>query len=301
MKRRTVFAVSSVVIVTAIVASYMASKARADGVPSTPMVYSGYVEDANGSPVNGSQSMSLSLFSDGTIATSACTGFAGTVSVSNGHFAIALAADCTTAARSNPSLWVELTVNANKLPRVQLGVVPFALEARRASEAAGSLKTTLDQSQSDINALSSSTAALGTQYTALSSSTAVLGTQYAALSSSNAALGTQFSALSSSTAALSQQTRIDRVATTLAGTCLASSGGVFLTQTHVNETCAAACTAIGGSAPCKWGYASVGNYTGDNWTAAIHSYGNECTLASAQAYWCCCGTSGAAMAPIYYR
>lgn len=127
---------------------------RAEGVPeSNTLVYTGrLVED--GVPVNGTRDIRITLWShpDSTDATAhrLCRVVPGTdTSVADGYFRIPLDADddsCEQAVANHSEIWVEVAVEGTTLaPRTQIGAVPYALEANRASGAAGDLRRELDE------------------------------------------------------------------------------------------------------------------------------------------------------------
>jgi hypothetical protein len=145
---RKTFAASAVAAVAAIVA-FHAGKARADGIPSTPLVYSGYLEDGVGKPVSGPIAATVKLFGAETGGNALCT-TASTVQVGNGWFSVPLENGCTAAVKGAPDQWAEMTVGITTLPRQRISAVPYAVEAGRATTsleataAGGALRAELD-------------------------------------------------------------------------------------------------------------------------------------------------------------
>lgn len=112
-------------------------RARADGVPTmSPLVYSGTLEEG-GALRDGRHDLRLTVYDDAAASDAShvqCTTDAPMTPVTAGRFSVTLHADCATAVRQQPDLWIELTVDRVTLgPRTKLGAVPFALEANRAS------------------------------------------------------------------------------------------------------------------------------------------------------------------------
>lgn len=140
--RRMAVAVAMLCTVASIVA-YQIGRARADGVPTAaPLTYGGYLDDG-GRPVEGVRSVSVRLWDAAAGGTAACTTVAPTTTFSAGRFRVTLDASCTAAVRANPNLWAEVIVDTATFPRSKVGAVPYALEAGRASGAAGALETRL--------------------------------------------------------------------------------------------------------------------------------------------------------------
>lgn len=126
----------------------------AEGVPDmNTLVYTGrLVED--GVPVNGTHDIRVTLWShpDSTdiAAHRLCRVVPATdVLVQDGYFRIPLDLDdnsCEVAIADHSEVWYEVMVDGMLLmPRTQVAAVPYALEANRASGAAGDLRRELDE------------------------------------------------------------------------------------------------------------------------------------------------------------
>lgn len=153
MNQRRSFTIFSGLSLAIGITCYLVGRARADGIPTTPMVYSGFLEDGAGNPVNGTKPMVVELFKDQTDTTAVCTTNPGSVAVTNGRFQVPLAGGCTDAVHANPDLWVRFTVDGNQLPHSKLGVVPYALQAGKASAAVGALDTRIGAVETSVAAM----------------------------------------------------------------------------------------------------------------------------------------------------
>jgi hypothetical protein len=140
------------------VVAFQLGRVRAEGVPlEEPLHYAGTLED-NGVPVNDTRTISVALWDAASdIGKVRCDTGEMPVRIERGRFRVALPAACTEQVRAQPQLWVELTVGsgptATHFPRRKLGVVPFALEANRASYAAGELRSQISSLETRLNAL----------------------------------------------------------------------------------------------------------------------------------------------------
>jgi hypothetical protein len=129
--------------VVGMIAAYRVGRARADGVPMVnPLYYGGMLDDV-GRPLEGARNVTVRLWDASTAGTTVCTTNAGATTFSGGRFRVALDGACVGAVRANPELWAELQVEGTAFPRSKLGAVPYALEAGRATGAAGALEARL--------------------------------------------------------------------------------------------------------------------------------------------------------------
>jgi microcystin-dependent protein len=119
-----------------------AVKAAADGIPSpNPLYYSGTLTEG-GKVVNDTRAITVYLWPDKTTTgTPLCQTVASTTNVVDGRFRIALDSSCKSAINQNANVYVEVVDGATSLGRAPLGAVPYAVEADRASGAAGTLAT----------------------------------------------------------------------------------------------------------------------------------------------------------------
>lgn len=147
------------VLLAAAVASVVAVKARAAGIPSpNAMIYTGYLETPEGEPMTEEVNVALNLWDDMDEGEAACEVAAVTVTPQGGRFQIQLSEACTEAVSANPNLWLEPIVNGKSLGRSKLGAVPYSVEANHAAAAdaatpTGALATQLAAMQTDIDAL----------------------------------------------------------------------------------------------------------------------------------------------------
>jgi hypothetical protein len=135
--------------------AFVVGRAVAGGIPTMdPLTYSGTLEDAAGAPLSGSHNLEVKLW-DGASGgrDPLCTTGSQSVDLNGGHFAVTLPDACTNAVKDNADLWADVLVDGASLGRTKLGAVPYAVEAGRASDAFGALKTALDALSSRIGAL----------------------------------------------------------------------------------------------------------------------------------------------------
>lgn len=131
----------------------VAVKVWADGIPTTtPLAYSGVLQDSVGNAITTAQSIQITLWDDATANASAnqkCTTPTQSVTPdSQGRFRVVLDQQCYDVVRINPNLWVQLQVGSTVLPRSKIGAVPYAVEAGKAQRvvysAGMSTRTTID-------------------------------------------------------------------------------------------------------------------------------------------------------------
>lgn len=126
--------------VVGMVAAYRLGKARADGVPAMNPLYYGGVLNDGGRPVEGTRNVTVRLWNAATAGATVCSTMAAGTTFTGGRFRVALDGACVGAVRANPELWAEVQVEGATFPRSKLGAVPYALEAGRATAAAGALE-----------------------------------------------------------------------------------------------------------------------------------------------------------------
>lgn len=143
MKKPTFIAWSLGACLVVGVVAYRVGRARADGVPAMNPLYYGGVLNDGGRAVEGTRAVTVRLWDAATAGTTVCTTSAGATTFTGGRFRVALDATCVGAVRANPELWAEVQVEGTVFPRAKLGAVPYALEAGRATAAAGALEARL--------------------------------------------------------------------------------------------------------------------------------------------------------------
>ena len=130
-------------IAVAVIVGRYTGRAAAEGPPATtPLYFSGMLTQG-GIPVDGTRNVTLRL-RDATDAVRCETTVEG-VRVTAGRLRVPLQdPQCAQAVADDPDLWIQAEVDGVELlPRIKVGAVPYALEAGRASEAAGALAAEL--------------------------------------------------------------------------------------------------------------------------------------------------------------
>lgn len=118
-------------------------RARADGPPTTNPLYATGIIFRGDTPLNGMQMVAAVLWDAETGGSNVCITRPMATVFQRGRFRLPLDSACTAAVRMNPNLWIELRLDTTTFPRSRLGVVPYAIEAGRASEASGALNDRL--------------------------------------------------------------------------------------------------------------------------------------------------------------
>jgi hypothetical protein len=127
-----------------LVLGYVAGRARASGLRAAdPMTYRGVLTDLAGVPLIGTKDVQIQFWDQATGGAIQCSVGPMPAALAGGAFEIVLPDACTTAVHATPDLWAEVLVDGDSLNRTKLGVVPYALEADTASNAAGALATQL--------------------------------------------------------------------------------------------------------------------------------------------------------------
>jgi len=113
----------------------LAVRAHAAGVPDVDgMTYTGYLENADGTPLTGDHSVTVGFWQSEKATKVLCqANNSGDTTLVSGRFQIKLPAECTDAVKASPDVWVEVEVDGGPLGRTKLGVVPYALEASHAT------------------------------------------------------------------------------------------------------------------------------------------------------------------------
>jgi hypothetical protein len=126
-------------------ASYVVIRsASAVGIPTTgALTYAGVLEDSSGAPLTGSKNIALEVYDAATAGQKRCEVSSQPYTLVAGRFEIPLPDTCATAVQGDPDLWIDVLVDGASTGRAKLGAVPYAIEARRATEAGGNLKNEL--------------------------------------------------------------------------------------------------------------------------------------------------------------
>jgi hypothetical protein len=138
-------------------------RAGAEGIPgSEPISYSGELIE-NGTPVDDTRAVVLTLWSSATATDAAskkCETSSPRTAIVKGSFRVPLDASCLAQIRSTPDLWIEPVVGGKTLGRRKIGAAPYALEAdhaataSRAAEAIGALNARIEALEQKVTALS---------------------------------------------------------------------------------------------------------------------------------------------------
>jgi hypothetical protein len=124
------------VLIAGCVASLLAVRARAAGIPAAnALTYTGYLETPAGDPVVSKVNVGVGVWSAATAGTKVCEAAAENLTPTAGRFQLVLPETCSAAVSANPNLWVEVAVDGASLGRTKLGAVPFAIEANHATSA----------------------------------------------------------------------------------------------------------------------------------------------------------------------
>ena len=126
-----------------LVLGYVAGRARASGFQAEPMTYRGVLTDLAGVPLTGTKNVQIQFWDQATGGAVQCSIGPIPATLAGGAFEIALPDTCSTAVHATRDLWAEVFVDGSSLNRTKLGAVPYALEAKNASNAVGALGTRL--------------------------------------------------------------------------------------------------------------------------------------------------------------
>src|SRR5262245_26265927 len=107
----------------AVTGAFLASRARADGVPATgALTYAGTLQDANGQPLSGTRNLQINFWNAATGGTTpACQTASTAIALEGGRFSIALPDTCAAAVRAKADVWSEVMVDGTSLGRAKLG------------------------------------------------------------------------------------------------------------------------------------------------------------------------------------
>jgi len=119
-------------LVTAGVAGWRVSRARAAAIPVlNALHYSGTISE-KGVPVDGSRDIDIVIWKDGqsVLATDQlCLTKGGSTPVAAGRFEVLLDDLCTSALATSPESWAEVKVSGISFGRQKIGAVPYAVSA----------------------------------------------------------------------------------------------------------------------------------------------------------------------------
>ncbi len=114
----------------------LAVRARAAGIPDADVLtYTGYLESAEGTPLDGEHSISVQFWESLAATKDLCAASLGSVELQAGRFQVPLPAECADAVKANPDLFVDVSIDGASLGRTKLGAVPYAIEAAHATKA----------------------------------------------------------------------------------------------------------------------------------------------------------------------
>ncbi|HET7538977.1 MAG TPA: hypothetical protein VFK05_03870 [Polyangiaceae bacterium] len=142
--RRIGFSVAT--LAAGAVATLAVERVRAAGAPAkNALVYTGYLELPDGSAVDGTRAIAISLFDAESNGNKVCEAASTSRTVARGRFQVTLPDACASAAQANSDLWIDVQVDGLSVGRSKLNAVPYALEAGRASSASGPLDARIAQ------------------------------------------------------------------------------------------------------------------------------------------------------------
>jgi hypothetical protein len=104
---------------------------------TVPIFYTGYIEDREGVPVDGTLPFTLELYDRPTGGESLCRSgdSDAPIRIVAGYFRHRLTNECRDELRYERAVWVDLTIDGERFARYQIGAVPYALTADHATTA----------------------------------------------------------------------------------------------------------------------------------------------------------------------
>jgi hypothetical protein len=135
------FGVFGLIATAACVATLLAVRARAAGIPDADVLtYTGYLEGADGQPLTSElSSIGLEVWDAAEAGERVCDTSVEGVAPQAGRFQLVLPAECVDAVKATPNLWVDVKVDGASLGRTKLGAVPYAIEAGHSHSADNAL------------------------------------------------------------------------------------------------------------------------------------------------------------------
>jgi hypothetical protein len=129
-------------------AAFFTGRVLAAGIPETEALrYAGTLMDVKGQPLEGEPEIQLRFWDAGSAGNVLCSKAKERVALRAGRFSLVLPDECTDAIRGNKDAWIEIIIDDVSTGRAKAGAVPYAVEAERATSAAGVLRRELDQLQ----------------------------------------------------------------------------------------------------------------------------------------------------------
>jgi hypothetical protein len=156
------FSMRSTIIAGACLSSlliaFLVGRAFAGGIPSTgAMTYAGKLEEVNGAALTGTHMIEVKLHnSTAPGGTPVCTTGSRSTPLVSGRFSVVLPDECTAQIKANSDTAVEVVVDGSPLGITKLGAVPYAVEADRASSAAGALDSRIAALEQQVNGIPAS-------------------------------------------------------------------------------------------------------------------------------------------------
>lgn len=145
---------------------YYVRKANAFGIPEKQVLtYRGTLTDVNGTPATGTKNIQVTVWDNNPGGSAVCPSVAAPqTALVNGTFQVSLPDACAEAVRNSPDLWVEVSVDGASLGRSRFGAVPYAIEARTASNAAGALATAIEELRTKLASVFAAVPGTSAQY-----------------------------------------------------------------------------------------------------------------------------------------
>ncbi|HMA91419.1 MAG TPA: fibrinogen-like YCDxxxxGGGW domain-containing protein, partial [Polyangiaceae bacterium] len=169
MRRKHVVFVTALGIAIAAFGGYQVRRANAFGIPATDVLtYRGTLSDVSGVPITGAKNIQLAVWNQRDGGSQVCATASMLVNLANGTFQVPLGDACAEAVRNSPDLWLEVLVDGATLGRSKFGAVPYAIEARTASNAAGSLAAAIDELRTKLASAFASVPGGSPQYAGVS-------------------------------------------------------------------------------------------------------------------------------------
>jgi hypothetical protein len=123
-----------------LVSGYAVRGARAEIPTTDALTYAGVLENIDGTPIAAaSKNVAVQLWDAQSGGTKLCERDSLPTPLTMGHFEVTMPGDCPPKLQAGKPAYVDVLVDGASIGRTKIGAVPYALEAGRASEAAGGL------------------------------------------------------------------------------------------------------------------------------------------------------------------